>query len=685
MDVTPYPPTSILAHHSHQQQPLAGLLPSPVPNSRRFRYASYYSPTTTLRFPYSSSYSTYRSRSRPFEPRLPSDGSSPIGKLPDELWLEVLKWLEWDELLSLRVVDKHLSKLCLSPGLHQTLTLLSLPPNPLPSLLTNHLLRSVKHLHLHLFPYPSPASARDHPTTILLELLSHVPEDQLISLSLPFSAPYLPPKELGEVLERIGGKLEKLDLRGSALAGPSWVTWAKRVGSKGRGLRELDVGFTAITALPSQVAEDDDFEVWRQLKSLNLSSCANLPADELAVFIRNLPESIEHLDLTRLDQVTFAALAEMRVTTLADDTMASWAEAELMPSPLKEIKVVGIDHLTRTDVRKLKWHWEAQRRKCLPFPPTPPLPIAKAKVWGEPRTPSPEPVPGMSSCPSSGSSSGEEETLSTPPQRDLSPPGGLLAPKATHPFLQDIPAPTPPDLIPPLGLPYAGVDPYDPAFIGLSTFRSPLSIEGRVRRAPPHEPGMQYIPQTPYRPDRKRGYRPPAWSPAEPGVSINIHHSAILESEDEEGYRRFIGEVAGGVVPLPLPAPYPASQLGTGVASAGARLALVTAAPASTAPHATQVTPLDMPHRRTGSTVNIGGAFGTLGPRARRPSLTPQMVGSSRFDSLRMSAGGLAALGLGVADPSGDIGPTASATEEGGPETEFQDGTLDFGEGGTAL
>jgi hypothetical protein len=31
---------------------------------------------------------------------------------------------------------------------------------------------------------------------------------------------------------------------------------------------------------------------------------------------------------------------------------------------------------------------------------------------------------------------------------------------------------------------------------------------------------------------------------------INIVHSAILESEDEAGYRQFIGEVAGGTVGL---------------------------------------------------------------------------------------------------------------------------------------
>jgi hypothetical protein len=33
-------------------------------------------------------------------------------------------------------------------------------------------------------------------------------------------------------------------------------------------------------------------------------------------------------------------------------------------------------------------------------------------------------------------------------------------------------------------------------------------------------------------------------------IKINILHSAILESEDEAGYRQFIGEVAGGTVGL---------------------------------------------------------------------------------------------------------------------------------------
>jgi len=33
-------------------------------------------------------------------------------------------------------------------------------------------------------------------------------------------------------------------------------------------------------------------------------------------------------------------------------------------------------------------------------------------------------------------------------------------------------------------------------------------------------------------------------------VTIEIAHSAVLESEDEEGYRRFIGEVVGGTMIL---------------------------------------------------------------------------------------------------------------------------------------
>lgn len=35
-------------------------------------------------------------------------------------------------------------------------------------------------------------------------------------------------------------------------------------------------------------------------------------------------------------------------------------------------------------------------------------------------------------------------------------------------------------------------------------------------------------------------------------IAIEIVHSALLESEDEEGYRRFIGEVVGGTLGLEL-------------------------------------------------------------------------------------------------------------------------------------
>ena len=53
-------------------------------------------------------------------------------------------------------------------------------------------------------------------------------------------------------------------------------------------------------------------------------------------------------------------------------------------------------------------------------------------------------------------------------------------------------------------------------------------------------------------------------------VTVNITHSAILESEDEEGYRLFIGQVAGGVPgPNTPPAQYAEQQGGGRVYGAG--------------------------------------------------------------------------------------------------------------------
>jgi hypothetical protein len=62
------------------------------------------------------------------------------------------------------------------------------------------------------------------------------------------------------------------------------------------------------------------------------------------------------------------------------------------------------------------------------------------------------------------------------------------------------------------------------------------------------QPTIHYSPNIPS-PDDMEGIHKNG-SPED--TSINIVHSAILESEDEAGYRQFIGEVAGGTVGLGL-------------------------------------------------------------------------------------------------------------------------------------
>ena len=514
MDVTLLPPSTILSNHSH-----LSLLPSPFSPPRRLRHGqqSQFMPSS---HPCLTSAYRPRRRSTPCPPP-PTDGRCILDELPDEIVCNILSYFDWEQLLHLRPVCQRWSELALSPSLHQSLTLLSLPPTPLPSSLSS-ILKHIRHLHLHLFPYPTSAPGAAHPTTALLALLDAIPPDQLVSLSLPFSAPYLPGSDLGRVLKRIGANLEHLDLRGSGLVGSRWTEWIKHVGSAGDGLKTFDLSFTSISTLPGCPAPSSplrpfrnprtshtampmspnrstggekeavpSIDAFRNLQELSLSSCAYLSEEVLEAFLGALPPSLKRLDVSRLEAITFEALWNMRVVTTNGErsgptypTGQSGPGSWLIPSDagnatsLIDIKVVGIDHLTRLDIRRLKLHWESQRRGCLPvmaFTPIRPIPRA---AWKTPKT------PPMSSQPLS-------------PPATPSPPGnpgkatlmdmGSQSPLSDHPFLPHHGLPTPPP-----------------------DTTNDISLENIV---------------------------------------INIVHSAILESEDVDGYRRFIGEVAGGVVP----------------------------------------------------------------------------------------------------------------------------------------
>jgi hypothetical protein len=333
-----------------------------------------------------------------------------------------------------------------------------------------------------------------------------------LSLSLPFSAPYLSANELGRVISRIGGKLEKLDLRGSGLAGKGWLDWIGDVGKNGKGLKELDVGFTNITDLPSlplstptSSPEIDKpaptvISPFRNLRTLSLASCTSLSASSIYTFLTILPSTLEILDISRLEQTSYEALKGMNANT-----------------QLREIKVVGIDHLTRLDIRRLKYHWESQRQI------TSPEIESEVRVWGEPRTPNlnaisnppttPDLLPRLSSSPGYGSEPSSLGSTSSRLHESTSP--RLLTPDNS---LSE--------------LPHVNLGVKHPFLADLKT-QSGLNYSPII----PCANGIDYQKVEEEKQD---------------DISINIIHSAILESEDEAGYRQFIGEVAGGTVGLGL-------------------------------------------------------------------------------------------------------------------------------------
>ncbi|ORX36170.1 hypothetical protein BD324DRAFT_630452 [Kockovaella imperatae] len=497
MDITLLPPTAILSNHSH-----LAVLPSAFP--RRIR-----GQVTPSGHPHLSS--AYRPRRRSFPcPPPPMDGRCMVDELPDEILVNILCFLDWDQVLHLRSVSRRWSNLALSPTLHQSLTLLALPPTPLPYIL-RIMLQNIRHLHLHLFPYPTSIPGATHPTTALLTLLDAIPPDQLISLSLPFSAPYLPGSDLGKVLKRIGGRLEHLDLRGSGLVGSKWTQWIKWVGKNGHGLRSLDLSFTSISTLPGcptptsplrpfrnprtlhtalpltlpvGITDEDilDIDPFRNLRVLSLSSCAYLSEQVLSAFLARLPPLLQRLDVSRLESITFEALWNLRVVNNAE-AHDPWLASSASPTSLIDIKVVGIDHLTRLDIRRLKHHWEAQRHVCVPPAPAPAT--IPQVAWKVPKTP---PMKA----------------------RPLSPP----------------PTPSPPD-----------------NSRRMSLMDAALGGALDAKHVPPYG-----LPTPPDSGSSSDEMDIDDIDPIAQLTHINIVHSAILESEDVDGYRRFIGEVAGGVV-----------------------------------------------------------------------------------------------------------------------------------------
>lgn len=364
---------------------------------------------------------------KPQHPALQPPESSPISTLPDELWTEILSYLAWDEVLILRPVSRRFARLGLSPELHRNLTIhLPFVPKVLPQLLPH-----VRHLQIELLFLQEYARrpgewAWCNSSSHLSSILQTVPDDGLLSLGMPGASEAIQWDVVGPELARIGGRLEKLNLRYSGLGGSLWVSqWGAVVGSRGRGLRELDLTGTPIISLP-------DLDGLQHLTKLVLQSCCMLSRRRLAELLAYLPQSLEYLDISYLRQVTQNDLYNMQVS----------------PS-LKVVKLIGIDHLTRSDVRALQQHWSEQ---CLP-----------TLEYDGCLSSSPESVGPRTPTMSMG--------LLTPPP---SPPRDWYA---------------------------GGVD------IGGS---SEVTKSRRQRK-------------------------------------VSIVHSALLESDDEAGYRQFIGEVASGV------------------------------------------------------------------------------------------------------------------------------------------
>lgn len=403
-----------------------------------------------------------------------------VDMLPDELWIEIMAHLDLPDLIALRAVGRRLSALALTPSLHRHLEVSVHAPR-LSSFVSSHVLPHVRHLrlvsdqprssHIFLRPYHPPDRAA------LESLLAAIPDDQLLSFSLPNTAYAAPWPTLAIHLIRLGGHLEVLDASNSGLKGQSWIQCAKYIGRKGRGLRQVDLSHNPITALPQSRG-------WRSLERLALRHCTSIPAEVLRDYLAQVPPTLAELDLGGVQQLPVEALYGIRVVH------GDGEEGEVRATALRTVRVVGIDSLTRSDIRAVQRHWAAQREMCA---------TSELGGWSD-----------TSSSSDTSSAFGEASFSNSLP---ASPEASPRPDKPSAADLQPRYASSPTTLSTGTGWRLADLAALDP-----------------------HE---QY-------PDTHVALR----TATPPQNAIAIVHSALLETDDEAGYRQFIGEVVNGTIAM---------------------------------------------------------------------------------------------------------------------------------------
>ncbi|WWC87345.1 uncharacterized protein L201_002234 [Kwoniella dendrophila CBS 6074] len=471
--------------------------------------------------------------------KAPRNGISPITKLPAEILLSILSYLELDDLLSMTRVSKNLHQLCLSPALHRRLNLKNIPEK-ISNTLRTHILPAVRELtvslnvfpHHHYYRYSEDSSTLFTPSnhirykkkishkgnyavsrlldcnhkeleeSILAPILEFIKLDQVVELNIPFSSSYLSFQELQGILYKLNsGIIQRLNLKGSSLSGEQWI---KTLRNRFDNLIELDLSYTEITSLHC-------LKTTTKLKKLSISSCNSISTDLLSDFLKyHLPISVEELDLSRLDQIPLNDLMNLRVVY---QVINDQGEMEFRPAKMKQVKLIGIDHLTKKDIRKLKRNWEKQRNDCTMGT------ITKLKAdlidWTnrEAKTPNSE--------------SYHRSLLSTP---SFSTIFSRISDNLYTPYT---PNSTTSPIITPLINDRKIILPTQHTFLQSLSSSSSNNLDlSSVDNSPNHATQ-----------NREQNCE-------EDAVSIEIIHSAILESDDEDGYRKFIGAVVGGSLEL---------------------------------------------------------------------------------------------------------------------------------------
>ncbi len=309
----------------------------------------------------------------PTGPRWQPERPGPANTLPPELWIHILSYLDADEALSLRPVNRTFAAVAMDGSLHRCLNV-NIAHRLRVTYARRQTLQHVQHMSACFYSNFDQDTTfnDDHPALRLLKLLRALPTGGLRSLRVEnlqgscavgrrywrgwFETEFW--RKFWRELARVGSHLEELNLTGSDIDARDWARWSQRLGMQ--SMRRVNVARNRIYTLP----------FWPNLEYLDISH--TYCHEYIERILTDCPH-LMGLDASFMRDLCFPELANTRVVYET--------EQGLRPTALREIRLLNNNGLTVSNIRALQARWATQRAQCQDRPAS-----TEVEIAGHPNT-----------------------------------------------------------------------------------------------------------------------------------------------------------------------------------------------------------------------------------------------------------------------------------------------------------